>query len=505
MRDAALDFIDGSAFVVGHMMPSPLRPGDVVAGKYRVERVLGRGGMGVVVAARHLRLRERVAIKFLLARPGAGEAALARFVREGRAAMRIRSEHVVRVHDIGTLATGEPFLVMEYLEGSDLAAVVARDGPLPVEAAVEYVLQAVEALAEAHARGIVHRDLKPANLFLARRADGSPLVKVLDFGIAKDTLPEASSAVSFGVLGTPLYMAPEQMRSGLPVDARTDIWALGVTLHALLTGAPPFRAGSLVEIHEHIQRGAAPLRTLRPEAPAALEAALLRCMEKDPARRYADVAALAEALAEVALPAARISVQRAARILAAAPLAKDTTDPAGAEEDAESTAGADTVGLTDSAASPSWHDAEPGSATTGSPAGASLPVAVDPVPRSPPRWRRALAGAGAVGGLVALAAILHRASPAPASVAAREIPSAPAPSSSTPPEPPTPAAAEGAGDAGPPGQGSASTRSAARSPDATAPARARPGEKVIPRPPGPEVRTSRPAHPAARDPLADPD
>ena len=155
-------------------MSSSAVVGNVIAGKYRVERVLGRGGMGIVVAAKHLRLAERVAIKFPLAQPHDRGLVVERLIREGRAAMRIRSEHVARVYDVGVLETGDPFLVMEYLVGRDLGATVDETGPLAVCDAVEYVLQALEAMAEAHARGIIHRDLKPSNLFLTRRPDGTP-------------------------------------------------------------------------------------------------------------------------------------------------------------------------------------------------------------------------------------------------------------------------------------------------------------------------------------------
>jgi tRNA A-37 threonylcarbamoyl transferase component Bud32 len=309
-------------------MFAPARVGNVVAGKYRVERVLGRGGMGIVVAARHLRLAERVAIKFPLAELRDRSDVVDRLVREGRAAMRIRSEHVARVYDVGVLETGEPYLVMEYLMGRDLGATLTEGGPLPIDDAVEYVLQSLEALAEAHARGIVHRDLKPSNLFLTRRADGSPMVKVIDFGISKVTkvAGEATLTDTAAVLGSLPYMAPEQMRSGRESDTRSDIWALGATLHALLTGAPPFLAGSIVEIHERALLGPPPLRSLRPSAPAALEAILLRCMQRDPEHRYADVARLAEALAEVAPEHARISALRAARILAGSLLLEEMNE-----------------------------------------------------------------------------------------------------------------------------------------------------------------------------------
>jgi len=165
--------------------------GEILAGKYRIDRVLGAGGMGVVVAAHHLQLDERVAIKFLLPEMLAQQDAVMRFSREARAAVKIKSEHVARVTDVGTLETGAPYMVMEYLEGIDLAELVRR-GPLPITQAVDFVLQACEAIAEAHALGIVHRDLKPANLFLATLPGGVQSVKVLDFGISKLTGLSAS-------------------------------------------------------------------------------------------------------------------------------------------------------------------------------------------------------------------------------------------------------------------------------------------------------------------------
>src|SRR4051812_29611172 len=218
--------MQGAPFVAG------VREGDVLAGKYRVDKILGAGGMGVVVAAHHVQLDERVAIKFLLPEALGNAEAVARFAREARAAVKIKSEHVARVIDVGTLETGAPYMVMEYLEGGDLSQVLASRGPLPVEEAVEYVLQACEAIAHAHALGIVHRDLKPANLFLIRRPDGTNAIKVLDFGISK-VMPGKSASSDNAmtrtrtVMGSPLYMSPEQMASTRDVDGRTDLWALG--------------------------------------------------------------------------------------------------------------------------------------------------------------------------------------------------------------------------------------------------------------------------------------
>src|SRR5262245_55273398 len=162
-----------------------VKPGEILAGKYRVERVLGAGGMGLVVAATHLVLGRLVALKFMLPQTVGAGGSIDRFLREARAASLLRSEHVASVKDLGTLENGAPFIVMEYLEGIDLAQLLHERRTLPPMVAIDYVLQACEALAEAHAHGIVHRDLKPANLFLTRRPNGTPLVKVLDFGISK--------------------------------------------------------------------------------------------------------------------------------------------------------------------------------------------------------------------------------------------------------------------------------------------------------------------------------
>jgi eukaryotic-like serine/threonine-protein kinase len=298
------------------------QPGQILAGKYRVERVLGEGGMGVVIAAHHLHLDKRVALKFLRPEVAANREIVARFSNEARSAARIQSEHVARVLDVGVLDDGSPYMVMEYLEGTDLAGLIKQHGRIPGPEAIEYVLQACEALAEAHVAGIVHRDLKPANLFLTRRADGSPSVKVLDFGISKAALssdaPGQALTQTAAVLGSPSYMAPEQLKSARQVDARTDVWALGIILHELMTGEVAFRADTVPELYVSIlQSPPTPLRQRLPNAPPALEAVLLRCLEKDPARRYASVGELALALADFAPARAQPSVERIATITGA--------------------------------------------------------------------------------------------------------------------------------------------------------------------------------------------
>jgi serine/threonine-protein kinase len=303
-------------------MEAPVSTGEVLAGKYRVERVLGVGGMGVVVAAHDLLLERRVAIKFLLSAGLENPEVVARFAREARSAVRIESEHVARVIDVGSLPTGSPYIVMEYLEGSDLAQRVATHGALPVADAIDYVLQACEAVAEAHKLGIVHRDLKPANLFLTRRADGSNFIKVLDFGISKavsgasGSAPDLSLTKTSAVMGSPMYMAPEQMRSTRTVDARADIWALGVILYELISGRVPFEATTMPELCALVLTEAPPsLRERCPWVPPALAAAVERCLQKDPAQRYGNLAELAKALVGLGSARARLSEERISRVL----------------------------------------------------------------------------------------------------------------------------------------------------------------------------------------------
>ena len=273
------------------------RPGDVLAGKYRVDRVLGTGAMGMVVAATHLELHREVALKFMLPEMMASAGASDRFLREARAAAMLQSEHVCRVSDVGRLDSGAPYIVMEYLEGDDLNAVLRARGSLPVGEVVRYVLQTCEAMGEAHAAGIIHRDLKPENLFLADRARGGPVVKVLDFGISKASFAESQTQTSV-VMGSPGYMSPEQWRSAKHVDARTDIYALGVILFQLLGGALPYSGQTMGELCTAVLHDPPrSLATLRPGLPAGLEAAIMRCLEKNTDRRFQTVGELAAALA----------------------------------------------------------------------------------------------------------------------------------------------------------------------------------------------------------------
>jgi serine/threonine protein kinase len=282
-----------------------VQPGDVIAGKYVVERLLGRGGMGVVFVARQDRLDRRVAIKFLLPEAMSNPSAVARFERESRAAAALLSDHVTRVHDVGHLESGEPYMVMELLLGEDLAGMLRRRGRLPVPEVIDIVVQACDAIAEAHSIGVVHRDLKPANIFLVRRPNGIPIVKVLDFGISKAPgTTGASLTGSASLMGSPLYMSPEQVREARTVDGRADIWALGVTLYELLTGRPPFPAQAIGEICAQILTlEPDPPRHLRHDLPPALDAIVMSCLRKDASERVATAGELAAQLKAVHVPA----------------------------------------------------------------------------------------------------------------------------------------------------------------------------------------------------------
>ena len=293
-------------------MSVEVRIGDVVADKYRVTGVLGVGGMGMVVAARHVVLDEQVALKLLLPDAAANPELIARFLREGRAAAKLKSEHVVRIRDVGTLPSGLPYMVMEHLEGRDLESLIEATGPLPVAQAIDVLLQACEALAEAHDAGIVHRDLKPSNLFVVTMRDGSRFVKVLDFGISKlASTDDGKLTTTNTALGSPLYMAPEQMLDSKSVDARADVWACGVVLYEMLAGQPPFSGTSIPEISIRIATTAhTPLRRVRPDVPAPLEAIVDRALAKRPELRFASIPELAVALAPFAAPESSPSLRR---------------------------------------------------------------------------------------------------------------------------------------------------------------------------------------------------
>jgi eukaryotic-like serine/threonine-protein kinase len=297
---------------------SPLRAGDILVGKYRVERQIGRGGMGIVLAATHLQLEHLVAIKVLRRDLVESDKALTRLLAEARAAAKIRSEHVARVLDVGTLENGAPFIVMEYLEGEDLADLLDRQGALDMTMAVQFLLQSCEALAEVHAAEMVHRDLKPGNLFVAKLPDGSVSLKIVDFGISKHiggSARDHASTTTSTVLGSPYYMPPEQMRAE-PVDERSDIWSLGAILFEMLTGRPPFLGETLPEVYAAVLSGTVQsVSSLRPDIPQGLDDIVQRCLDKDPRQRFGDVADLAEALGPYGGVNSSQSVERVTRIL----------------------------------------------------------------------------------------------------------------------------------------------------------------------------------------------
>jgi serine/threonine-protein kinase len=304
-------------------MLDPVPPGSTIDGKYRVERVLGRGGMGVVVSAKHIELGQKVAIKVLREGVLESDEALQRFMQEARALARLESEHVVRVFDVGTLESGAPYMVMEHLNGSDLSALLKkRKAPLPVDETVGYVLEACTGLAEAHAVGIVHRDLKPGNLFRVQKADGTTQIKVLDFGIAK-TAEGPRLTSDRMVLGSPRYMSPEQLQTPRDVDQRTDIWALGAISYRLLADRPPFDGPDLDSTLDAILKGEfTPLPELVPGVPMALSEAIERCLTQDKHKRFFSVADLSRALAEFGPPGSKERVARIAR-LSGAPRPED--------------------------------------------------------------------------------------------------------------------------------------------------------------------------------------
>ncbi len=288
--------------------PLPIVVGDVVADKYTVDAIIGVGGMGVVASATHVALGQRVALKVMRSARMNPESA-DRFLREARAAVSLKSSHVAKVLDVGTLPSGLPFMVMELLEGSDLSSQLEARGALPCSEAIDYVLQACDALSEAHALGIVHRDLKPENLFVTERRDGSALVKVLDFGISKVTptlevtessAPRRAITHESTVMGSPMYMSPEQVRSAKHVDGRSDIWALGAILFELIAGRNAFYAESVPDIFVKILEKPAPrLEDAFRDPPAGLAEVIARCLEKEREKRFQTVDELAAALANL--------------------------------------------------------------------------------------------------------------------------------------------------------------------------------------------------------------
>ena len=295
-------------------MSTELKQGDVLGGKFRIERLVGRGGMGVVMEATNVQLDQKVAIK-LLARNADDPGVVERFMHEAKAAARLKSEHVARVFDVGKDPTHGPFIVMEFLDGQTLAEVVAQIGRVPLHKAVEHVIDACEGLAEAHARGIVHQDIKPGNLFLVTGDDGRPSVKVLDFGIAtmrtKEEASKDSKSSAPRSQGTPAYLSPEQLRGSPPVDHRADVWSLGCVLYELVSGERAFRSQRFTELVTKILE--APPDTLPLDLDLPMPVALIidRCLQKDPEKRYHSTGELALALLPFARRRAHSSVAKA--------------------------------------------------------------------------------------------------------------------------------------------------------------------------------------------------
>jgi serine/threonine-protein kinase len=293
------------------------REGDIVDDKYRLDRIIGSGAMGVVIEAWHVRFDEHVALKVLTLEAAANEETRLRFESEARAAFKIKSEHVARVIDVGALPEGSPYMVMEYLDGSDLAQVLFKERRFEVQEAVDHMLQVCAGVGEAHALGIVHRDLKPENLFLVHARDGTPCIKVLDFGISKVI---GSSGVRVRAItntsvtmGTPHYMSPEQWQSARDVTVAADFWAIGIILYELLAGRPPFDAPELGDLCTMVlTRDPPSLRARRAEVPEELEAVIRRCLERDPAKRFESAAQLARALVPFASSRGRTAARRIA-------------------------------------------------------------------------------------------------------------------------------------------------------------------------------------------------
>ena len=281
---------------------SPSRVGETLAGKYRIIRFLGEGGMGTVYEAQHEVVGRRFAVKVLHPKLACVDEMVERFGREAQAAGSLESEHIAAVVDFGHTDDGIPYIVMDYLVGEDLGKFLAREGPLPVPRAIDLIVQACRGLDAAHAAGIVHRDLKPENLFLCRRGDGSDLIKILDFGIAKLVSPVGDGPVTAvtrtgSAMGTPFYMPPEQARGAKDLDLRADVYSLGVILYEALTGQKPHPGESYNTIFYHIlTQPPTPIATLRPGLPADLVEVVHRALSPEPSDRPASAMELAAAL-----------------------------------------------------------------------------------------------------------------------------------------------------------------------------------------------------------------
>ncbi|MBX3229973.1 MAG: serine/threonine protein kinase [Labilithrix sp.] len=278
-----------------------LMPGTVLAGRYRIERTVGQGSMGIVTEATDLTLQMRVAVKVMSPERAHNEEARQRFIREARAASVLSNAHVTKLYEVLELENGVPFLVMEFLEGSSLEAIVTRDGPPPLDVVLDWSLQALEGLAEAHRAGFVHRDIKPENLFLHDPKSGPPIVKVVDFGAVKEIASKATRLTKTGsTMGSPAYMPPEQVRAEDDIDQRADVWAMGVSIYEMTTGRLPFGGDSIPQTLAAILReDPVPLRQRRGECSPELEALVNRALSKDRHARFANCAEMLEALRAV--------------------------------------------------------------------------------------------------------------------------------------------------------------------------------------------------------------
>jgi serine/threonine-protein kinase len=394
------------------------RPGALIADKYVVQRLIGEGGLGVVVAAKHVQLDQMVAIKYLRPKVPMSQVAAERFVNEARLAAKIRSEHVARVYDVGTLPTGAPYIVMEYLSGMDLGRVLEATGVVPVWRAVDYVSQACEALAEAHSVGIVHRDIKPQNLFVTTTSNGTPLLKVLDFGISKLMFPALGAQSPTGserppaaeFLGTPVYMSPEQLGAPGEVDARADVWALGVVLYQLLCGRLPFEGESLTDLCRSIQEGQLPsMVDVGGDLPGSLHSLVEKCLAKRPEDRFPSMVDLAAALRPFSMTTREERVRHALRAIDAVDTGRVRT-PVPGELLSHALRAAPVPSFTEDR----W------TATTGSAVTSWTPprlLSGGPAPRrkfAQIKPRTLLAGAVALGGAAILALVATRSNETPA-------------------------------------------------------------------------------------------
>jgi len=327
----------------------PVKVGDVVAGKYRLESLLAVGGMGAVFRAQHQQLGQAVAIKVLLPDVHDREKAIPRFLREARAAAGIRSEHVARTFDVDTLPDGTPYIVMELLEGRDLRAMGREVVKFSEEQVISVGQQAAEALAEAHAMNIVHRDLKPSNLFVTQRRDGRLWIKLVDFGISKVTGPASSTEVTItdnrALIGSPAYMSPEQVRESRSVDHRSDIWSLGVILYQMLSAVSPFRRQNVATTCAAVLAEVPiSLREICPEVDPRLDDVVMRCLQKDPARRFQTADELSRVLVAIEKNEPHLAFADTARQLPATQAGAEPVDPLlGVVTTASEPATADTV------------------------------------------------------------------------------------------------------------------------------------------------------------------